>query len=247
MVTDECPEAIFLVIFQFIFGMVHTAYIVGCLYSKVTRTKYRTSTVMFSRKAVITQRDDDFYLMFRVGDLHKSNIIGAKIRAQLVRPRTSREGEIFNVYCSELKLGMDDCDANLFFMWPMIITHKIDEHSPLFDVSADGLFYEKFEIVVILEGTSEICGHLMQARTSYLSDEITWGRRFVPIIQYLDYRRQFEADYSRFNETAVTSVPLCSAKQWKQLRQFDSTGEDKLIFLEANTQEPFRSKLEIFL
>jgi len=50
----------------------------------------------------------------------------------------------------------------------MVVVHKIDQDSPLFNISAEELMKEKFEIVVILEGVIESTGATTQARSSYL-------------------------------------------------------------------------------
>ena len=54
----------------------------------------RSQTIMFSEKAVICQRDDEYYLLFRVGDMRKSHIVEAHVRAILVRKRVTQEGEV---------------------------------------------------------------------------------------------------------------------------------------------------------
>lgn len=60
----------------------------------MTRPKLRTQTLQFSKHAVICQRDGQLCLMFRVGDMRKSHIIGASIRAQLIRAKKTKEGEV---------------------------------------------------------------------------------------------------------------------------------------------------------
>lgn len=59
----------------------------------------------------------------------------------------------------------------------MTIVHIIDETSPLYNLSAADLLQERFEIVVILEGTIESTGQTTQARSSYVTSEILWGHR----------------------------------------------------------------------
>lgn len=94
MITEECPEAIFLVCFQSIIGVMIQSYFGGIVFAKMTRPRQRTQTLLFSRNSVVCQRDGHLCLMFRVGDMRKSHIIGASIRAQLIRPKTTKEGEV---------------------------------------------------------------------------------------------------------------------------------------------------------
>lgn len=148
------------------------AFMVGIVFAKMTRPKLRTQTLLFSRNAVICQRDGHLCLMFRVGDMRKSHIIGASIRAQLIRAKKTKEGEMLNNFTTELVVNADGGDSNLFFIWPMTIVHKIDDESPFYHLSASDMLQERFEIVVILEGTIESTGQTTQARSSYLASEV---------------------------------------------------------------------------
>jgi potassium inwardly-rectifying channel subfamily J, other len=180
----------------------------------MTRPKNRTQTLLFSKYAVICQRDGELTLMFRVGDMRKSHIIGANVRAQLIKTKLTKEGEVMSQYQIELDVGTDGCSSDLFFIWPLIVCHKIDENSPLFHVSASDLIHhERFEIVVILEGTVESTGQTTQARSSYLPSEILWGHRFEPVVSYNKEKQGYEIDYSKFNSTNTVDTPLCSAKE----------------------------------
>lgn len=189
------------------------AFMAGIVFAKMTRPKQRTQTLLFSKHAVVCQRDGALVLMFRIGDMRKSHIIGASIRAQLLRSRTTKEGEINQQHLSELAIGIDDCEMDLFFIWPMIVTHRIDEKSPFYQMSASDMLMERFEIVVILEGTVESTGQSTQARSSYLNTEILWGHRFVSMVDYNTDRHCYNIDYSKFNGTIPVDTPLCSARE----------------------------------
>ncbi|XP_053608110.1 G protein-activated inward rectifier potassium channel 3-like isoform X1 [Plodia interpunctella] len=211
--TEECPEAIFIMCLQSIVGVMIQAFMVGIVFAKMTRPKHRTQTLLFSKYAVICQRDGELCLMFRVGDLRKSHIIGASVRAQLIRSRTTKEGEVLSHYQTELDLNADGCDSNLFFIWPITMVHRINAESPFYGISAADILQEKFEIVVILEGTIESTGQTTQARSSYTTSEIMWGHRFMPLVTYNRERQGYEVDYSKFEETTQVDTPLCSAKE----------------------------------
>ncbi|XP_041978734.1 G protein-activated inward rectifier potassium channel 3-like isoform X2 [Aricia agestis] len=211
--TEECPEAIFIMCLQSIVGVMIQAFMVGIVFAKMTRPKHRTQTLLFSKYAVVCQRDGELCLMFRVGDLRKSHIIGASVRAQLIRSRTTKEGELLSHYQTELELNADGCDSNLFFIWPITMVHRINAESPFYGVSAADVLQERFEIVVILEGTIESTGQTTQARSSYTTSEVMWGHRFAPLVSYNRERQGYEVDYSKFDETSQVDTPLCSAKE----------------------------------
>ena len=89
------------------------------------------------------------------------------------------------LYQYDLQLGVTgEIDDRLFMVWPIIVEHRIDEDSPFWDMSADGLQQEQFELVIVLEGIVESTGMTTQARTSYLPSEILWGHRFERLVTY---------------------------------------------------------------
>ncbi|CAH3910904.1 unnamed protein product [Pieris brassicae] len=198
---------------------------VGLIFAKLARAKKRNTTLLFSRNAVICLRDGEFYLLFRVGDIRKSHILEAHVRAQIIRKKITREGESLPFYQQELKVGADGEEDRLMFIWPMTIVHKINEKSPLYNLSASDMLRERFEIVVMLEGVIESTGMTTQARSSFLPSEILWGHRFETMVSFRKDTGEYEVDYTRFNNTYEVDTPLCSAKQLDELRATVSTSQ----------------------
>ncbi|XP_050542567.1 G protein-activated inward rectifier potassium channel 3-like [Daktulosphaira vitifoliae] len=213
MITEECPEAIALFCFQSIAGLLIQAFVVGIVFAKMIRPKQRSQTLMFSRNAVICQRDGNLCFMFRVGDLReKSHLIGATVKARFIRSHVTLEGEVLSPHLSYLNISIDDFDDQVFLMWPMVAVHKIDQSSPMYDMSASDLLRERFEVAVVLEGTAESTGQTTQARTSYVAAEVLWGHRFQQLVKYCKTKMIYEVDYSQFHNTYKVDTPLCSAK-----------------------------------
>ncbi|CAH0563765.1 unnamed protein product [Brassicogethes aeneus] len=221
-ITEECPEAIFVMCTQSIVGVITQAFMVGVVFAKLSRPQKRTQTLMFSRNALISQRDGIPCLMFRVGDMRKSHIIEAHVRAQLIKHKVTKEGESLPFFQTELKVrdkvGGDGEEDKIFFIWPTTIVHKIDKNSPLYNMSATDLLRERFEIVVILEGVIESTGMTTQARSSYLPSEILWGHRFQSLITFKKDSGEYEVDYALFNNTIEVDTPLCSARELEEHR-----------------------------
>ncbi|KAL0122752.1 hypothetical protein PUN28_007450 [Cardiocondyla obscurior] len=222
-ITDECPEAIFILCLQSMTGVILQAFMVGIVFAKLSRPKKRTQTLLFSRNAVICQRDGQLCLMFRVGDMRKSHIIEAHVRAQMIKRKVTMEGELLPFCQTELKVGGDGEEDKIFFIWPTTIVHKIDQYSPLYKVSASDMLRERFEIVVILEGVIESTGMTTQARSSYLPSEILWGHRFQSIITFRKETAEYEVDYTLFNNTYEVDTPLCSAADLDRIRTMHRT------------------------
>ncbi|XP_066563393.1 inward rectifier potassium channel 4 [Amia ocellicauda] len=211
-VTEECPVAVATVVVQSIVGCIIDSFMIGTIMAKMARPKKRAQTLLFSQHAVIALRDGKLCLMWRVGNLRKSHIVEAHVRAQLIRPYVTAEGEYLPLEQTDLNVGYDEGLDRLFLVSPLVIVHEIDEQSPLYGLSRAELEAEDFEIVVILEGMVEATAMTTQARSSYLAREILWGHRFEPVL--FEERNRYQVDYSRFHKTyEVASTPSCSARE----------------------------------
>ncbi|XP_074124211.1 inward rectifier potassium channel 4 [Sminthopsis crassicaudata] len=214
-VTEECPLAVMAVVVQSIVGCVIDSFMIGTIMAKMARPKKRAQTLLFSHHAVISVRDGKLCLMWRVGNLRKSHIVEAHVRAQLIKPYMTEEGEYLPLDQRDLNVGYDIGLDRIFLVSPIIIVHEIDEESPLYGMGKEELESEDFEIVVILEGMVEATAMTTQARSSYLASEILWGHRFEPVV--FEEKSHYKVDYSRFHKTyEVAGTPCCSARELQE-------------------------------
>ncbi|KAJ7305358.1 hypothetical protein JRQ81_011289 [Phrynocephalus forsythii] len=220
IVTANCSEGVILLMAQSIIGSMIDALMVGCMFVKISRPKKRAQTLIFSKKCVISHRDDQLCLMFRIGDLRDSHMVDAKIRAKLIKSRQTKEGEFIPLEQSELNLGYDTGEDRLFLVEPQIICHVINENSPFWEMSADALKKEQFEIIIILEGIVEATGMTCQARTSYVDDEILWGYRFEPCMTL--EKGAFRVDYTKFEKTFEVQTPGISAREMYEQKELEN-------------------------
>ncbi|XP_055759490.1 G protein-activated inward rectifier potassium channel 4-like [Salvelinus fontinalis] len=215
VITDKCPEGILLLLVQAILGSIVNAFMVGCMFVKISQPKKRAETLMFSHKAVISVRDSKLCLMFRVGDLRNSHIVEASIRAKLIHSKQTKEGEFIPLNQTDINVGFDTGDDRLFLVSPLIICHEFNECSPFWEISQEQLEREEFEVVVILEGMVEATGMTCQARSSYLDSEVMWGERFTPVLSLEE--GFYEVDYESFHHTYPTPTPTSSARELAEL------------------------------
>ncbi|XP_075047775.1 ATP-sensitive inward rectifier potassium channel 14 [Mixophyes fleayi] len=211
-VTEECPLAILTVVLQCIVGCIIDAFIIGAIMAKIAKPKKRNETLVFTENAVIALRDGKLCLMWRVANLRKSHLVEAHVRAQLLQPRVTPEGEYLPLDHTDINVGFDSGTDRIFLVSPVTIVHEIDEESPLFEFGKAELEASNFELVVILEGMVEATAMTTQCRSSYLPSEILWGSRFEPVL--FEKRNHYEVDYLHFHRTYdVPNTPTCSAKE----------------------------------
>jgi hypothetical protein len=80
------------VVLQCIAGCVLDAFVVGAVMAKMAKPKKRNETLVFSENAVVALRDRRLCLMWRVGNLRRSHLVEAHVRAQLLQVRRGRRG-----------------------------------------------------------------------------------------------------------------------------------------------------------
>ena len=73
--TTECPQAIIIMSLQSVLGCLIQAFMVGLVFSKLSRPRNRSKTVIFGNNAVINLRNRKLCLVIRVGDLRDDNFI----------------------------------------------------------------------------------------------------------------------------------------------------------------------------
>lgn len=229
-VTEKCPVAVFIVVFQSIVGCIIDAFIIGAVMAKMAKPKKRNETLVFSHYATVAMRDGKLCLMWRVGNLRKSHLVEAHVRAQLLKSRTTVEGEFIPLDQVDIDVGFDSGIDRIFLVSPITIVHEIVEDSPFYEMNKQQLETSEFEIVVILEGMVEATAMTTQCRSSYVASEILWGHRFEPVL--FEEKNYYKVDYSRFENTyEVPSTPHCSARE---LAEKKSTASSRNSFCYEN-------------
>ncbi|KAG9334306.1 hypothetical protein JZ751_008288 [Albula glossodonta] len=174
-VTEACPLAVLAVVLQCIVGCIIDAFIIGAVMAKIAKPKKRNETLVFSDTAVVALRDGKLCMMWRVGNLRRSHLVEAHVRAQLLKPRVTPEGEYLPLDNVDINVGFDTGTDRIFLVSPVTIVHEIDEESPFFEMDRETLEGDpELEVVVILEGMVEATAMTTQCRSSYLASEILW-------------------------------------------------------------------------
>lgn len=219
VISPGCPEGLVILCLQCLLGILLDAVMMGVIFTKIARPRERGKTVIFSEKAVISLNHQDkcFYLMWRIGDIRKSHILEAHIRASLYHKEeywaSATDKDDISVRCEDLDVGYDTGQDRLFLLLPVMLRHRIDAKSPLYAMSPEDLQSAHIEVVINLEGTMEATGMITQKLVSYVPDEILWGFRFRPLVFVEDGRAC--ADFSLLSEVlADPGTPKCSPKMY---------------------------------
>ena len=77
-------------------------------------------------------------------------------------------------------------------------------------------------MVVTLEGIVEPTGNSVQARSSYLPNEILWGHRYQNMMSYNKKKGIYQVDCSNLNAVMQDDTPRISAKQADEKRRLEA-------------------------
>ncbi|XP_061677067.1 ATP-sensitive inward rectifier potassium channel 14 isoform X2 [Syngnathoides biaculeatus] len=99
-VTEQCPLAVAAVVLQCIVGCIIDAFIIGAVMAKIAKPKKRNETLVFSETAVVALRDGKLCMMWRVGNLRKSHLVEAHVRAQVLKTKSIKVWLSWNLLTS---------------------------------------------------------------------------------------------------------------------------------------------------
>ena len=225
-ITTSCPFAMFLMMLQSMYGVIIQCILTGIIFAKMARPKRRAQTIIFSNKAVVCERDGERHLMFRVGDIRRSQILSTAVHMMLAERRMTKEGETLPIATKDISVTTE-CGSDFFFLaWPIAVVHKIDSNSPLWALSEERLLQKDWELIVVMEGVAEVTGSTFQVRTSYLPSEVLWGHRLKSLVNKKSVGIH-EIDYTHFHETETVEMTQISAKKASS-RQMRLSESEKL-------------------
>jgi len=182
-------------------SVILNAVITGLAFAKFARP---TSRVLWSKVAVVSDRDGVPTLMFRVANERMNHVVEATIRAAVLRAEVTVEGERIRRIV-DLPLVRANSPS---FILTWTVMHQVTRDSPLYGKTPEELAKQETELVLTLTGLDENLAQTIHSRQSYLASELVYGARFEDVIGGAAGRRVL--DYARFHDTRP--APLSGPK-----------------------------------
>ena len=105
-ITTSCPVAFMVFIVQILLGIIVQCIMAGTVFAKLAKPANRAETILFSKTAAICIEDGQYYLVFRVGDMRRSQLVGCILHAFLVRRGLTHEGKEMPFHQSHLLVSV---------------------------------------------------------------------------------------------------------------------------------------------
>ncbi|MGS0747996.1 ion channel [Halpernia sp. GG3] len=161
--------------FEAFIGLLFFAIATGLFYGRFSRPR---AFLKFSKNALIAPYKSGSALMFRIAPFKNNLLTDAEIILNVAitnRDQSDSQTEFFN-----LKTELSKINA-LVLNWTVV--HKIDENSPFFENTAEFLKSTDVEVFAQVRAFDEGFASTVVQRTSYISSEIIFGARFLPMFQ----------------------------------------------------------------
>ncbi len=151
-------------------GLMSFALITGLLYGRFSKPNPK---IRFSHNALISPYQDGRAFMFRIANFMNSNMMNVKVRLSVSLIDQSGERNFYTLTMER--------DEIMFFPSSWTIVHAIDENSPLFGLKEAALRQSSPEFFALVQGFDDTFDQTLNARASYIHEDVIWGGKFVKI------------------------------------------------------------------
>jgi inward rectifier potassium channel len=189
-----------LVALESVVSLLGLAVVTGLVFARFSRP---VADILFSRKAVMSWAGNLRAFQFRIINSRNNQIIDLHCRLLVSRFEANASGDSVRRYYP-LRL---ERESVVFFPLSWTVVHIVDRDSPLYGVSEDALCGSGAEFLILLTGMDETFSQVVNARSSYRADEITWDAKFTDIFLYDPEGRTAGVDMKRFHDTTPNPAP----------------------------------------
>lgn len=174
-------------------GFLSFAIATGLLYGRFSKPK---AFLFFSKEALISPYKNHQALMFRFAsykDNHTLTNVEIKVNAAMLVEENGKMAYKFY----DLDLERSHVES-LPMNWTVV--HPLDQESPLNDYSSEDMRKADLEIYVSVRGFDDVYSNQVQQRTSYTSEEILFGRKFVQMYRESENGKTTIVELDRLHE-----------------------------------------------
>ncbi len=180
-------------------GILAFAVVTGLIYGRFSRPR---AFLLFSSNALMAPYKDGRALMVRMAT-YKNNHL-TDVEAQLtIALHVDENGKVVTRFYP-LPLEMSRI-SSMASSWTIV--HNITEESPLYNYDLKALSEAKAEVMVYVRAFDDHFSNTVQQRTSYLSSQVSFGARFIPMFQRSDDGTYTLLDLSKINAHEPADLP----------------------------------------
>lgn len=145
-------------------GLLSFAIATGLLYGRFSKP---STKIAFSKNIIITPFQDGQAVMFKMVNLRNNVLLNTKVSTLFIIDKGTSSEE-FNKDYFRLKLESDTVN---FFPLTWTLVHKIDDSSPLYNLSLNDLKKRNAEVIIMVETFDETFAQTILQKHSYAQDQ----------------------------------------------------------------------------
>ncbi|REC65809.1 Inward rectifier potassium channel Irk [Chryseobacterium flavum] len=186
--------------FEAFLGLLTFAIATGLFYGRFSRPR---AYLRFSDIALIAPFQESAALMFRVAPYKNNALTDADVIVSAAIEVIENGVTKSNFYRLETQLSKIN---TLALNWTIV--HKIDESSPFYGFSEDDFKTTDIELIVQIRAFDEVFSNTVVQRSSYVTGEIVYGARFVPMYYPDKDNLTTVLDLDKINEYQNETLPV---------------------------------------
>ncbi|MNE14053.1 Inward rectifier potassium channel Kirbac3.1 [compost metagenome] len=188
--------------FECLLGLLGFALATGLLYGRFSRP---AAKILFSDNLLVAPYKGGQGLMFRMVNGRKTQLIETELLV-ILSLMVEENGQMVRRF---FELPLERTKVN-FFPMSWTVVHPFDENSLIYGYTAQMLKESDMELLVSLKSFDEIYSQTVYARYSYITEDIVWGARFIPMIKKQNGHALIELD--KLNHHEEVALPLVILK-----------------------------------
>lgn len=186
--------------FEAFLGLLTFAIATGLFYGRFSRPR---AYLKFSDIAVIAPFKTVSALMFRLAPYKNNALTDADVIVSTAIEVIEESVPKSKFYTLKTQLSKIN---TLALNWTVV--HKIDEDSPFYGFSEEDFKNTDIEIIVHVRAFDEVFSNTVVQRTSYITKEIIYGAKFVPMYYPDKENLSTILDLGRINHHQKTDLPI---------------------------------------
>jgi len=187
--------------FEAFLGLLTFAIATGLFYGRFSRPR---AYLKFSDVAVIAPFQNASALMFRLAPYKNNALTDADVTLSTAIEINEGDNNLkTNFYRLETQLSKIN---TLALNWTVV--HKIDENSPFYGFTGDDFKNINIEIIIHVRAFDEVFSNTVVQRSSYVSKEIIYGAKFVPMYYPDNDKDSTVLDLDKINDYEKAEIPV---------------------------------------
>lgn len=180
-------------------GILAFAVVTGLIYGRFSRPR---AFLLFSGNALIAPYKNGKALMLRMATYKNNHLTDAEAQVTIALHLDENGKTVTRFYPLPLEMSRINSMAS---SWTIV--HNITEESPLYNYDHKALSEAKAEVMVYVRAFDDHFSNTVQQRTSYLSSQVLFGARFIPMFQRSDDGSYTLLDLSKINAHEPADLP----------------------------------------